>query len=58
MPGIGFTHVTIHELDDADVSAPGGADARGRRPLRAAGRMHPAHATVAADVFVAHGRTA
>ena len=24
--------------------------------LRATGRMHPAHATIAADVFVAHGR--
>ena len=39
MPGIGFTHVTILELDE----------------LRATGRMHPAHATIAADAFVAHG---
>ena len=45
MPGIGFTHVTILELDDADVAAPGGADPDGRR--RTAGRR--AHACRARD---------
>ena len=55
MPGIGFTHVTILELDDADVVAQAARDPRGRRRAAARGRMHPAHASIAADAFVAHG---
>jgi hypothetical protein len=55
MPGIGFTHVTIHELDDADVSGQAARTLAVDDRLRAAGRMHPAHATVGADVFAAHG---
>ena len=53
--GIGFTHVTIYELDDVDVTAQAARDARRRRrPARR--RAHaPAHATVGADVFRAHG---
>jgi hypothetical protein len=55
MPGIGFTHVTVYELDDPDVGAQAAraldADAR----LRAGGRFHPAHVAVGADVFAAHG---
>jgi hypothetical protein len=54
-PGIGFTHVTIHELDDADVGAQAARILAVDDALRADGRMHPAHATIAADVFVAHG---
>jgi hypothetical protein len=56
MPGIGFTHVTVLELDDADVA---GQAARIRAvddELRRAGNMHPAHATLAVDAFGAHGR--
>lgn len=55
MPGIGFTHVTIYELDEVDV---GGQAARAidvDGALRTAGQMHAAHAAVAAEVFVAHG---
>jgi hypothetical protein len=55
MPGIGFTHVTILELDDADVAAQAARTMARDALLRAEGRVHPAHATVAADVFVAHG---
>jgi hypothetical protein len=56
MPGIGFTHVTILELDDPDVAAQAARVLAVDGELRAAGRMHPAHAAIAADVFVAHGR--
>ena len=56
MPGIGFTHVTILELDDDDVRAQAARILAVDDELRSAGRMHPAHATIAADAFVAHGR--
>ena len=55
MPGIGFMHVTILELDDADVAAQAARVLDVDDALRRAGRMHPAHAALAADVFVAHG---
>jgi hypothetical protein len=55
MPGIGFTHVTVHELDDTDVRAQAARALDADDALRAAGRFHPAHATVGADVFAAHG---
>ena len=51
MPGIGFTHVTIFELDDADVGAQAARTLDADDALRAAARVHPAHVTVAADVF-------
>jgi hypothetical protein len=56
MPGIGFTHVTILELDDVDVAAQARRVIAVDDELRATGRMHPAHAAIAADAFVAHGR--
>jgi hypothetical protein len=56
MPGIGFTHVTIFELDDADVVAQAERALDADDALRADGRMHTAHAAVGADVFRAHGR--
>ena len=56
MPGIGFTQVTILELDDLDVAAQAGRVVAVDDELRATGRMHPAHAAIAADMFVAHGR--
>lgn len=55
MPGIGFTHVTILELDDPDVGAHAARILAVDASLRSAGRMHPAHAVIAADAFVAHG---
>jgi hypothetical protein len=55
-PGIGFTHVTILELDDADVGAQAARVLAVDDQLRADGRMHPAHATIAADALVGHGR--
>jgi hypothetical protein len=54
-PGIGFTHVTIVELDGPDVDAQAAHVLAVDDALRADGRMHPAHAAVAADLFVAHG---
>jgi hypothetical protein len=54
--GIGFTHVTIYELDDRDVGAQAARALARDGVLRRAGRMHPAHATVSADVFAGHGR--
>ena len=56
MPGIGFTHVTILELDDVDVGAQAARILAVDDELRTSERMHPAHATIAADAFVAHGR--
>jgi hypothetical protein len=56
MPGIGFTHVTILELDEIDVATQAARVLAVDDALRAVGRMHPAHAAIAAEVFVAHGR--
>jgi len=56
MPGIGFTHVTIYELDESDVAAQATRTLDADDTLRAAGRVHGAHASVGADVLTAHGR--
>ncbi len=56
MPGIGFTHVTIYELDAPDVSDQAARVLAADDRLRAAGDVHPAHVAVGADVFEAHGR--
>ena len=56
MPGIGFTHVTIYELDDNDVAAQGDRALARDGQVRDEGRMHPAHIAVGADIFAAHGR--
>jgi hypothetical protein len=56
MPGIGFTHVTILELDGLEVAAQAERVFAVDDELRATGRMHRAHAAVAAHTFVAHGR--
>jgi hypothetical protein len=55
MPGIGFTHVTIYELDDTDVAGQAARTLDADEALRAAGRVHTAHASVGADVLAAHG---
>jgi hypothetical protein len=55
MPGIGFTHVTIYELDDTDVVAQAARTLDADDALRASGRVHAAHASVGADVVAAHG---
>jgi hypothetical protein len=55
MPGIGFTHVTVYELDDADVAAQAARTLDANDGLYAARRVHPAHASVGADVLRAHG---
>jgi hypothetical protein len=55
MPGIGFTHVTVVELDAVDVAAQATRVLAVDDALRAGGRVHPAHAAIAADTFVAHG---
>ena len=51
MPGLGFTHVTVHELDADDPVAQSTATIERLRRVR----RHPAHATVGADAVVAHG---
>jgi hypothetical protein len=56
MPGIGFTHVTIYELDDPDVGSQAARTLDTDDALRVAGRVHVAHVSVGADVFAAHGR--
>jgi hypothetical protein len=55
MPGIGFTHVSILELDDPDVRGQAARALAVDAVLRGEGRMHPAHATIGADVYQAHG---
>ena len=55
MPGLGFTHVTILELDEADVAEQADRVLDRDEALRSDGRMHPAHVTVSAEVFAAHG---
>lgn len=55
MPGIGFTHVTIYELDDPDVVSQSTRTLGADHALRIEGRMHSGHVTVGADVFRAHG---
>jgi hypothetical protein len=55
MPGIGFTHVTVYELDDRDVAAQAARALDADDALRASGRFHPAHASMGADVYAAHG---
>jgi hypothetical protein len=55
MPGIGFTHVTILELDDPDVAAQAARILAVDDDLRRTGDWHPAHAAIAAEAFVAHG---
>lgn len=56
MPGIGFTHVTVYEFDGDDVAARAARTLDADESLRAEDRMHPAHVTIGADVFTAHGR--
>jgi hypothetical protein len=55
MPGIGFTHVTIYELDDTDVAGQAARTLDAEDALRSAGRVHAAHAAVGADVPIAPG---
>jgi hypothetical protein len=55
MPGIGFTHVTIYELDDTDVAAQAERTLDAEDALRSAGRVHGAHVSIGADVLTAHG---
>lgn len=55
MPGMGFTHVTIYELDGTDPQRQAERLFAADRELRAAGRIHPTHAVIDAVVVEAHG---
>jgi hypothetical protein len=55
MPGIGFTHVNVYELDDPDVTTQAARALAADLSLRDDGRWHTAHATIGADVYEAHG---
>lgn len=55
MPGLGFSHVTLYELDAADVGQQARCIAERDGALRREGRIHPAHAVVDAQLFAAHG---
>jgi hypothetical protein len=55
MPGIGFTHVTICELDDDDVAGQAALTLDAEDALRTSGDVHAAHVAIGADVFRAHG---
>ncbi|HEX7096973.1 MAG TPA: hypothetical protein VF183_13890 [Acidimicrobiales bacterium] len=52
MPGLGFSHVTIVELDADSEPAFGDLLAK----LRADGKVHAAHTVMDAQFYVAHGR--
>jgi hypothetical protein len=56
MPGIGFSHVTLYEFE-GDL-LPRQVDAFTARDgdLRRAGRVHPNHSVIDAQLFRAHGR--
>jgi len=56
MPGIGFSHVTIYEFDQADVLGQVERLVARDLRLRKDGRIHENHAVIHAHVFVAHGR--
>lgn len=56
MPSIGFSHVTLYEFADPDPTPVIDRFLARDAELRAAGRVHPNHAVVDADVLVAHGR--
>jgi hypothetical protein len=55
MPGVGFTHVTIYELDAPDVEGQAASTLDADDALRGAGLAHAAHVGVGADVFRRHG---
>ncbi len=55
MPGLGFSHVAIYELDGADPAAQLERLLAADRALRAEGRIHPTHAVLDAWSVVAHG---
>jgi hypothetical protein len=55
MPGMGFTHVAIYELDGPDPHAQLDRLFAADRELRAEGRIHPTHAVIDAACFLPHG---
>ena len=55
MPGIGFSYVTIYELDEPDVPAQVERLLSRDLKLRRDRAIHPNHAVVDAQMFVAHG---
>ena len=56
MPGIGFSHVTIYELAGRDIAAQVERLVSRDVELRTGGRVHPTHAVIDAQTFVAHGK--
>jgi hypothetical protein len=54
MPGLGYTHVTIHELA-GDPAAAAAALFAADAELRAADRIHPVHAVADVHTLAAHG---
>ena len=55
MPGMGFSHVTIYEFDGDAPKSKMAACLELDAKMRAEGRMHPSHAVVDLQEFVAHG---
>lgn len=55
MPGMGFSHVAIYELDGDDPIRKGRRLMEIDAELRAAGRIHTTHAVIDAQTFVVHG---
>lgn len=56
MPGIGFSHVTLYELEGEGLERQVEALFARDRELRRAGRVHPHHCVIDAQLFRAHGR--
>ncbi|MFN8028475.1 MAG: hypothetical protein U0W40_19585, partial [Acidimicrobiia bacterium] len=54
-PGLGYTHVTILELDDTDVAAQAAHVLDREDALRCDGHGFDTHVVVGAEVFAAHG---
>jgi hypothetical protein len=55
-PPVGFTHMTVYELDDMATGAPALLDLLDRLPATTSARRHPADMIVGVEVLVPAGR--
>ena len=55
-PSLGFTHVSLYEIDDEDLDGAARRLLTRDRALRRRKRMHPAHCVIGVELLRAHGR--
>ena len=56
MPSVGFSHVTLYELDADDLRATASSLEGRERALRGSGGFDPNHCVIETDLFETHGR--